>query len=96
MLTFTVQIDDQEDGIEFQNIRARIKNTLNLPVDNLGKTRELQLTRRDMFVLKVNQKTTLLLSSSACWAGSSRSRAGVSRVLAQRPTENAIRVCQGR
>ena len=45
-LTVT-EFDDKEEfeqGIEFQHIRARIKNTLNLPVDALGKSiRVLQL-----------------------------------------------------
>ena len=30
--------DQIQQGIEFQHIRSRIKNTLNLPIDNLGKS----------------------------------------------------------
>ena len=55
-----------EQGIEFQHIRARIKNTLNLPVDTQAKLQELQLTQRDMFVLQQNRRMTLSLSSGAC------------------------------
>lgn len=39
-MTSTTQADfgKLEDGIEFQRIRARINNTLNLPIDNLSKS----------------------------------------------------------
>ncbi len=56
-----MEFDDREEGIEFQHIRARIRNTLNLPVDNLGEPSGAPTTT-DVYASKLGEPKDDLVS----------------------------------